>query len=221
MDRIRRMDGSQSGGRQGAAAQEQVLRVLPRDQPGGQRGGDRRAGHLADGGALDRGRPQAARLRHAVLHRRRAADREREADHEIPPADDRAGHRRRHRRAGARRHLFRRRRRGRPHRPAGCAIPVASSCWCRTASTRAARMCRCRSRSRRRWWRSQKPATGAGKVAATAAAGQDDKSSAKAVGSRRQASRRQARQAGRAGSAKASKSRKTPVTARARHKHRR
>ena len=36
-------------------------------------------------------------------------------DDDIPPADDRAGHRLGDRRAGARRHLFRRRRRGRQH----------------------------------------------------------------------------------------------------------
>ena len=39
------------------------------------RGADRRAGHVADAGPLDRGRPQAARLRHAVLHLGRSADR--------------------------------------------------------------------------------------------------------------------------------------------------
>jgi membrane-bound lytic murein transglycosylase A len=54
----------------------------------------------------------------------------------------------------------------------------------------------------------QKPATGAGKVAATAAAEQD-KSSTKAVAKPD------------APSAKVTKSRKTPLTARARHKHRR
>ena len=47
---------------------------------------------------------------------RRAADRDRDVDHQIPPPDDRAGHRLGDRRAGARRHLFRRRRGGRPHR---------------------------------------------------------------------------------------------------------
>ena len=38
-------------------------------------GADRRAGHFADAGPLDRGRPQAARLRHAVLHLGGSADR--------------------------------------------------------------------------------------------------------------------------------------------------
>ena len=61
---------------------------------------------------LDRGRPRAACLRHAVLHRRGAADRGRRVGDEIPQADDRAGHRLGDRRAGARRHLFRRGRRG-------------------------------------------------------------------------------------------------------------
>ena len=63
-----RMDGAQSRTRAGAAAEEQVLRVLPRDPSAQQRGADRRAGHLADAGPLDRGRSQAAHLRHAVLH---------------------------------------------------------------------------------------------------------------------------------------------------------
>ena len=62
------MDGGQSGGGQGAAAEEQILRVLPRDQSGRRRGADRRAGRFADARPLDRGRPQAARLWHAVLH---------------------------------------------------------------------------------------------------------------------------------------------------------
>ena len=111
-----RVDGAQPGRGQGAAAQEQVLRVLPRDRPCQRPGADRRAGHFADAGPLDRGRPQSARLRHAVLHLGAAADRGREADGSVPAADDRAGHRRRDHRSGARRPLFRRGRRGGEHR---------------------------------------------------------------------------------------------------------
>ena len=46
----------------------------------------------------------------------RSADREREGGDEIRPPRHRAGYRLGHRRTGARRHLFRRRRRGRAHR---------------------------------------------------------------------------------------------------------
>ena len=67
--------------------------------------------------ALDR-RRQDPRLRHAVLHRREPADRERQAGDAVPPADDRAGHGLRHRRAGAGRPLLGRRRRCGPHRRA-------------------------------------------------------------------------------------------------------
>ena len=66
-------------------------------------------------GTFDRDRSRAACLRHAVLHRRRFADRQREGGDEIPPAGVRAGYRLGHRRPGARRYLFRRRRRGRAH----------------------------------------------------------------------------------------------------------
>ena len=72
--------------------------------------------------ALDRGRQGAARLRHAVLHRRGAADRQRGLGDEIPQPDDRAGHRLGDRRAGARRHLFRRRRARRAASPAASRI---------------------------------------------------------------------------------------------------
>jgi membrane-bound lytic murein transglycosylase A len=69
----------------------------------------------------------------------------------------------------------------------------------------------------------QKPAAGAGKVAATAAAAQDDKSAAKAKPSEaavKQAAVKPDKPA-EPRSAKASKNRKTAPTARARHKHRR
>ena len=91
-------------------------------------------------GPLARGRPEPARLRHAVLHPGRAADRERGADHAVAPPDDRAGHRRRHRRAGARRHLLRRRRAGRPDlRPLQAARPVRHAVPEERRSVRAAR----------------------------------------------------------------------------------
>ena len=76
-------------------------------------------------GPLDRRRQGAACLRHAVLHRGRAADRIRAIEDAVPPADDRAGHGLGDRRSGARRSLFRRRRRGRKSiRPAAaqCAL---------------------------------------------------------------------------------------------------
>ena len=69
-------------------------------------------GHFAHAWPLDRGRPQAAHLWHAFLHLGLSADPEPEAGHLVSPPDDRAGHRRRDRRAGARRYLFRRGRRG-------------------------------------------------------------------------------------------------------------
>ena len=77
-------------------------------------------------GALDRGRQGAARLWHAVFHPGGAADRQRGIDDEIPPADDRAGYRLGDRRAGARRHLFRRRRLTRAASPAGSRTRRAS-----------------------------------------------------------------------------------------------
>ena len=43
------------------------------------------AGRAADARPLDRGRSRAACLWHAVLHRGRSADREREDGDEIPP----------------------------------------------------------------------------------------------------------------------------------------
>ena len=78
----------------------------------------RRAGRSADAGPLDRGRQGAACLRHAVLHRGRAADRIGAIEDAVPPADDRAGHGICDRRSRARRSLFRRRRgRGKGVRP--------------------------------------------------------------------------------------------------------
>ena len=76
-------------------------------------------------GPLDRGRQGAACLRHAVLHRGRAADRIRAIEDAVPPADDRAGYGIGDRRTRARRSLFRRRRRGRQGvrpLPAQCAL---------------------------------------------------------------------------------------------------
>ena len=86
------------------------------------------AGRAADARPLDRGRPLAACLRHAVLHRGRSADRQFEDAGEISPSCHRAGYRLGHRRAGARRHLFRRRRRGGARWRAASAIPATSSC---------------------------------------------------------------------------------------------
>ena len=95
-----------------------------------------RAGRGADAGPLDRGRPQPAHLWHAVLHRRGAADPIREARHQIPPPDGRAGYRRRHHRSGARRHLSRRRRRGRARRRPLQAIRPFCHAGARTSSIR-------------------------------------------------------------------------------------
>ena len=72
-----------------------------------------------DSGPLDRGRQSAACLRHAVLHRRRVADRIGTVEDAVSPPDDWAGHRLRHRRTRARRSLFRRRSRSRQ----GCRPP--------------------------------------------------------------------------------------------------
>ena len=141
MDRIREwMERNPEEGKE-LRRQQQVLCVLPRDPSARQRGADRRPGHFADAGPLDRGRSQAAHLRHAVLHLGLSADRGPEARHLVPPADDRAGHRRRDRRPGARRSLFRRRRRGRQRRrPAAPRRPLrhagAEGARTRRATTR-------------------------------------------------------------------------------------
>ena len=79
MDRIREWMAANPEGGQRAAAAEQVLCVLPHHRPAGRRGGGRRAGCAAHGGrsiAVDK---LAARLRHAVFHRGRSADRQRKA----------------------------------------------------------------------------------------------------------------------------------------------
>ena len=145
------MDGGESRRRKRAAAAEQVLCVLPQHRPARERGGEGRAGRAAHGVALDRGGPRAARLRHAVLHRRRAADRERGLDHQIPQADDRAGHGLGDRRPGARRHLFRLGRGGgpdrRPHQESG-ALRDADAARARSGGGGHAR-CRCPSRAPR------------------------------------------------------------------------
>jgi membrane-bound lytic murein transglycosylase len=64
---------------------------------------------------VDRSR-QDPRLRHALLHRCELAGRERQAHHAVPPADDRAGHRLGHCRAGPRGPVLGCGRRCRPHR---------------------------------------------------------------------------------------------------------
>ncbi len=103
-------------------------------------------------GPVDRGRQGAARLRHAVFHRGRAADRFGAIEDAVSPADDRAGHRLRDRRTGARRSLFRRRRRCREEYPAVFGTICVLSCWCRRASIRwrVAAGCRCPIQGRRR-----------------------------------------------------------------------
>ena len=119
MQKIREWMEQNPERRRRAAAAEQVLRLLPRGAAFRQGRGGRRPGRAADAGPLDRGRQVAACLWHAVLHRRRTADRIGAIEDAVPPADDRAGHRLRHRRARARRSLFRRRSRGRQ----GCRPP--------------------------------------------------------------------------------------------------
>ena len=75
MQKIREwMEAESQRGRRAAAA-EQVLRLLPRGAAFRQGRGGRRPGRAADAGPLDRGRQIAACLWHAVLHRRRTADR--------------------------------------------------------------------------------------------------------------------------------------------------
>ena len=108
--------------------------------------GDRRPRHSADAGPLDRGRQGAACLWHAVLHRRRTADRVGEVEDAVPPADDRAGHGFGHRRPRARRPLFRSRPGGRQGRrpaqeqhalrDAGAEEPRSRRAWQATAAAR-------------------------------------------------------------------------------------
>ena len=111
-----RMDGAQSEGRQRAAPAEQVLRVLPRD-----RSADNEEPIGAQGISLTPGRSIAVDRKLHIYGTPFfiSADLPIESlkpDTLVPPADDRAGHRRRDRRPGAGRPLFRRRRRGRQRR---------------------------------------------------------------------------------------------------------
>ncbi len=133
------MDGAESRRRQRSAAAEPLLRVLPRGAAVRQGRSGRRAGRAADAGPLDRGRQGAACLRHAVLHRRRAADRIGAVEDAVPPADDRAGYGIGDHRARARRSLFWRRRRCRKGVRPAAATTCTLSCWCRRASIRSAR----------------------------------------------------------------------------------
>jgi DNA-nicking Smr family endonuclease len=71
--------------------------------------------HSAHAAAFAGGGQTYPRLRHADLDRCRVADRQREAGYPIPPPAVRAGYRLGHRGRGARRHLFRPRRRDQPH----------------------------------------------------------------------------------------------------------
>ena len=94
----------------------------------------------------------AACLRHAVFHRGRAADRIGAVEDAVPPADDRAGHGVGDHGPGARRSLFRRRRRaGKGIRP-----PAAQHAFRHSGAQeprsgrRGAARCRCRIRGRRR-----------------------------------------------------------------------
>ena len=101
-----RMDGGQSGRGPELRRKNRSFVFFRETQLAPHEHVDRRARRSADAEAFDRGRPQHPRLRHADLDRRRAADRERETGDRVPPSDDRAGHRHRHHRAGARRHLI-------------------------------------------------------------------------------------------------------------------
>ena len=94
----------------------------------------------------------AACLWHAVLHRRRTADRNGAIEDAVPPPDDRAGHRLGHHRA-RRAPISISAPASMPARsPAGSVTARGSSCWCRRASIRwrAAASCRCRTTGRRR-----------------------------------------------------------------------
>ena len=86
------------------------------------------------------------------LHRRRFAARQRKGGDEIPPPDGRAGYRLGDRRSGARRHLFRRRRRGgahgRPHQESRRFRDAA--CRARSIRSRPGAICRCRRSGRAR-----------------------------------------------------------------------
>ena len=92
MQKIREWMDGEPRRRQRVAAAEQILCVLPRGEALRQGRSGRRPGRAADAGPLDRGRQGAACLRHAVLHRGRVADRNRNIQDAVSPADDRAGH---------------------------------------------------------------------------------------------------------------------------------
>ena len=125
---------------------QSLVRVLPHHRPRQGRRAGRRAERAADAGPLDRGR-QDPRLRHADLYRGDAADRQRAPGDAVPPADDRAGHRLRHRRAGARRSLLGRGRRFGAHRRAHPpSRPLRDAAAARARHDRGRpRRCRCRS----------------------------------------------------------------------------
>ena len=130
MQSIRAWFAAQSRPRRRNPLAEPLLHLLPRGA--GRRSGaraDRRGQGAADAGPLDRGRPAAAHVRHAVLHRRADADGLRRQA--VPPADDRAGHRLGHRR----------RRRAATSSPAPAMRPARSPAWCATPpiSTRCCR----------------------------------------------------------------------------------
>ncbi len=74
MDRISQWMAKNPDSGEGSARHQQVVRVLPDHRAQRRHGTARRAGRAADARPLDRGRPHP-RLRHAVLHRGRAADR--------------------------------------------------------------------------------------------------------------------------------------------------
>src|SRR5262249_36570386 len=99
------LDGRQPRRRAESACDQPLLHILSHHRAVERRRTRRRGGCSARARALDRGR-QDSRLRHAVLHRRELADRERETDDPLSSADDRAGYRLGDRRAGARRPLL-------------------------------------------------------------------------------------------------------------------
>ena len=123
-------------------AHEQILCLLPHHRAWPARRSGRRPRRAARARPLDRDRPCAACLRHAILHRRGSADRQRKNRNKISPADGGAGYRLRDCGAGARRHLFRRRRGGRQHgRPHQKSRPVRDVDAARARSGRSGPKC--------------------------------------------------------------------------------